>query len=62
MTYEDFHNNMGHCGNNLIASTAKVMGIELIWKPFKCINCTVENIQKTNIPKESEKCSTVKGE
>ena len=25
MTYEDFHNEMGHCGNDLIASTAKAM-------------------------------------
>ena len=33
MTYEDFHNKMGHCGNNLIASTAKAMGIKLIGKP-----------------------------
>ena len=62
MTYKDFHNKMGHCGNDLIASTAKAMGIELIGKPFKCINCTVEKIQKTKIPKESEKCSTIKGE
>ena len=44
MTSEDFHNKMGHCGNDLIASTAKAMGIKLIDKPFKCINCTVEKI------------------
>ena len=62
MTYEDFHSMIGHCGNDLIASTAKTMGIELIGKTFKCLNCTIEKIQKTKILKESEKCSTVKGE
>ena len=54
MTYEDFHNKMGHCGNDLITSMAKAIGIELIGKPFKCLNCTVEKIQKTKILKESE--------
>ena len=62
MTYEDFYNEMGHCGNDLIASTAKAMGIKLIGKPFKCLNCTVEKIQKSKFLKESEKHSTVKGE
>ena len=61
MTDKDFHNKMGHCGNDLIASTAKAMGIKLIGKPFKCINCTVEKIQKTTILIESENYSTVKG-
>ena len=46
MMYEDFHNMMGHCGNDLIASTAKAMRTELIGKPFKCLNGTVEKIQK----------------
>ena len=55
MTDEDFHNKMGHCGNDLISSTAKAMEIKLIVKPSKCINCTVEKIQKTKIQKESEK-------
>ena len=41
---------------------AKEMGIEFIGKPFKCLNCTVEKNKKTKIPKESEKCCTVKGE
>ena len=44
MTCEEFHNKMGYCGNDLIAFTAKAMGIKLIGKPFKCINCTMEKI------------------
>ena len=60
ITYKDFHNKMGLCGNDLIASTAKAMGIKLIGKPFKCINFTVEKIQETRILKESE--TTGKGE
>ena len=34
MTYEDFHNKMGHCGNDLITSMAKAMGIKLIGNPL----------------------------
>ena len=34
MTYTDFHSMMGHCGNDLIASMAKAMGVELIGKTF----------------------------
>ena len=45
MTYEDFHSMMGHCGNDSNASMAKAMGMKLIGKPFKCLNCTVEKIQ-----------------
>ena len=56
MTYKDFHNMMGHCGNDLIASTAKAMGIELIRKTF--VSIVQWRISKK--PKESEKCSTVK--
>ena len=52
MTYEDFHNMMGHCGNDLITSMMKAMGIELIGKPFKCLNCVMEKIQKTKILKK----------
>ena len=44
MTHKDFHNKMGHCGNDLIVSTAQAMGIKLLGKPFKCINCIVEKI------------------
>ena len=32
MTYKDFHNMMGHCGNNLTTSMAKAMPIKLIRK------------------------------
>ena len=46
ITYKDFHNKIGHCGNDLIASTAKPMGIELVGKPFECINRTVRKSKK----------------
>ena len=49
MTYEDFHSMMGHCGNDSNASMAKAMGIKLIGKPFKCLNCTVEKIQNQKL-------------
>ena len=44
MTYEDFHNKMGHCGNDVITLMVKARGIKLIGKLFKCLNCTVEKI------------------
>ena len=62
MAYEDFHNKMGYCENDLVSSMARAIGMKLNGNPFKCLNCTVEKIQKSKSPKESEKCCTVKGE
>ena len=48
-----FHNILGHCGDNLMNSTAKAIGIILMGKLNKCMNCALDKIQKQNVLKEN---------
>ena len=61
MTYKDFHNEMDHCGNDLITLMVKAMGINLLGNHLMSPLYSGENLKNKN-PKKSEKCSTEKGE
>ena len=50
-----FYNILGHCGNDLMNSTAKAMGITLMGKLKKCMNCAMEKILKAKHPERKSK-------
>jgi len=45
---------LGHCGESVGNTKAKVMGIELRGKPQKCEHCLIKKIRKKNISKNVE--------
>ena len=51
---DKWHAMLGHCGESVGNTTAKVMGIELSGKLQKCEHCVIEKIRKKNIPKNVE--------
>jgi predicted transcriptional regulator with HTH domain len=62
VTYQDFHDMLGHLGVDLVKSTAKAMSIKLIGKVEQCKDCAISKAKQRNVHKENDHQSTTVGE